>query len=203
MAAHRKAEEGLDKGFTVRWTVGEEKEISEEIKTIKNGEFLASKNDVVRHYFKKGKDAARTESPLPGITVHLFNATAPCGQWTQTATDQHPFEVSGEMAELLGLLDGDWVVPCVGDSMVGADIPDGSTLVMRPLGDLEPENGDVCLAQVILLDGGCLWTVKRWKWQGATLELQNGRREKLSLPDDAIELRAIAFKVATLKHGRK
>lgn len=157
----------------------------------------------VRDFLAVGDLEEERDKKLP-VTLFRFNSVAPCGDFVDVATEQNAYEVNGEMAELLGLIDGDWVVPVAGVSMVGADIPDGSTLVMRPFDDTtEPRNGDVCLAQIISNDGRALWTVKRWRWSGFSVKLVNGQREELSLPKHAVELRAIAYKVAALKFGRK
>src|SRR5690606_20769207 len=95
------------------------------------------------------------------------------------------FRVSGEVAAAMNAQDGDWLVICEGASMIGADIPDGSRLVMRPLYrdgyEYEAEHGDVCLVQACTDDDDCFWTVKKWYWDENDVILRNGDKAVIGL----------------------
>lgn len=139
------------------------------------------------------------EETMPRVTLRKISTAAPCGPFADVAAGLESFQIPGELAELLGVLDDDLIVPCQGHSMVGADIDDGSVLVMRPLNGLQPHSGEVILAQVTLDNGDCLWTVKYWHDDGRWVTLEDGEHEELGFPENTVELKPVARKVGTFK----
>lgn len=133
-------------------------------------------------------------------TLRLLT-TAPCGPWTEALDTSKSFHVGADVCEALGIKDTDVLVKAKGDSMVGADIPDGCLLVMRPLNGEVPPSGSVCLIQVQCNDGRCEATIKKWRNRKTDFALVDGGNREVWLPSDAIEMRAIAYMVAKMERA--
>ncbi len=151
---------------------------------------------VARELLLSGLRAAEeTTSP---VTLRRFSAAAPCGPFSEVASRLECFQIGGELAAMLGLLDDDLIVPSQGKSMIKSDIVEGSFVIMRPLGQMQPHHNEIVLAQVMCDDGTCLWTVKHWCDDGNKVVLKDGERKALSLPKNAIELHAVARKLRVI-----
>jgi hypothetical protein len=118
--------------------------------------------------------------------------TAPCGPWEQAFIGASHFRVSADVADELGLRDGDFFVRGTGDSMLGVGILDGSIVSMRPLAPhRQPRRGEVALVQITTEDGECLGTIKKWV-PGEPPSLVDGDDKPFELPGNVKEIRAIA-----------
>ncbi len=157
-------------------------------------------SDIGLELLTRGMRYASVSSPKPRVRLSLL-ATAPCGAWDEAVETAEPFDVNTEVAVELGIKEGDVVVRTNGESMVGAGIPDKSLLIMRCLENRLPQTGDVCLVQVTLGNGDCVGSIKTWKWNASSFHLEDGDAIAFGFPKDAVEVRAVAYKVAIMSKG--
>lgn len=135
------------------------------------------------------------------VSVRLL-AKAPCGPWMEALEQAEEFSLSPEMAQLIGLKEGDFLVRAVGESMEEAGIPDGSLILMRPLKGGYPERGEVTLVQVETRGGDFVGTIKHW-FQTPTraVDLRDGRGMPYHLPADTLHAIPVAVKRGLLSRG--
>ena len=129
-------------------------------------------------------DPALQQSRVPFLTK------APCGPWEEALEHSGDFVLSLDVADELGMREGDVVVRTVGDSMEGAGIPDGALLLMRPLQNGRvPRARRIALVQIINADGAYLGTVKRWH---AEDKLTDGADKAFPIPKNVKTVEPVA-----------
>jgi SOS-response transcriptional repressor LexA len=123
----------------------------------------------------------------------------PCGPWKEALEDAQAYPVPRELAEVMGAREGDLLIPCAGQSMRGAGLPDGGLVVMRPLNGATPEAGAIVLCCVERTNGEWVGTIK-FLYRGAhgQPELRDGNLQPYPLPDDTKHLHAVAYLVGVV-----
>ena len=137
-----------------------------------------------------------------GLVWLRMLAEPPCGPWKEAIEQAENFYLSREMAALMGVRDGDFLVRADGQSMEAAGIPDNSLLLMRPLNGKTPDSGAVTLVSVEKASGEWVGTIKHWfiTPQGHP-DLRDGRGMPYYLPADVRKVEAVAVKVGLIAPG--
>jgi SOS-response transcriptional repressor LexA len=132
------------------------------------------------------------------IGLHQFSSV-PCGPWKDVLEEARPYFLPKDMAEVLGAQEGDWLLPCRGQSMREAGIPDGGLVVMHPLDGTPPESGAIILCCVEREGGQWLSTIKYfYRDAKGRPELRDGKLQPYHLPPDAKELHPLAILVGVM-----
>jgi SOS-response transcriptional repressor LexA len=127
---------------------------------------------------------------------HKFLTKAPCGPWIEALDHAGEFVLSRDIAEELGAREGDVVVRAAGDSMVGAGIPDGALLLMRPLANnRSPRRRQIALVQIMNGEGDFYGTVKRWISEEKLLD---GNDDIFPIPEDTTAIIPVAESVGII-----
>lgn len=126
----------------------------------------------------------------------------PCGPWKAAIEEAESLSMSSEMARLLGVEPADFLVKADGISMVEAGIPDGSLVLMRPLGTAKPKRGDVVLVQAVTQSGEYVATVKTWIGAPKGIpDLRDGKGFPYEFPPDVDRFITVAVKRGLIAGG--
>lgn len=139
------------------------------------------------------------DSPSDTVTLRRLPGV-PCGPWKEAVDEAVLYPVPREVAGFLGALEGDLLVPCEGQSMREAGIPDGGVVVMRLLDGAVPAPGAIILCCVERAGGEWLSTIKYFYGMTAygKADLRDGKLRPYSLPEDAREVHLVAVLVGVM-----
>ena len=117
----------------------------------------------------------------------------PCGPWEEALNEAEAYPIPKSLAAILGARNGDWLVPCNGQSMREAGLPDGGMAVMRPLMGATPSDGAIVLCCVERESGQWLSTIKFWyPGKNGGVDLRDGKLQPYHLPTDAKDVHIVA-----------
>lgn len=136
--------------------------------------------------------------PMESVILRRLESV-PCGPWKEVLEETQPYALPKDLAEVLGAQAGDLLVPCEGESMLEAGVPNKGRVIMRPLNGIKPKPGEIVLCCVERENGQWESTIKFWyNGPNALPELRNGKLELYKFPDDTVEVYPVATLVAVM-----
>jgi SOS-response transcriptional repressor LexA len=137
-----------------------------------------------------------------GNVLHLkMLATVPAGPWEPAVANAEDYPLSGPAVADLEIQEGDVLITINGQSMEGAKIPDGATVVVRPIPEGRyPKNGTPVVVQIEDENGECWGTLKHWYSPSGRepATLRDGNGDLYPTPPNARSIRPVARAVAVM-----
>lgn len=117
---------------------------------------------------------------------------APCGEWREADEEPSTFEISGQMAAMWRVGQGDEILHSRGCSMLEAGIPEEAFLHMSPVPFGGPKHGSICAVLGFFKDENKspVGTIKKWEWAGSGIDLKNGQGKKIEVPEGVVRIEA-------------
>lgn len=120
-----------------------------------------------------------------------FLTKAPAGPWEEAIEHAGDYVLSSDVARSLEVVDDDFIIQVIGESMESAGVFDGALLLMRPLVRHSPRRNEIALVQIVTSDGTYQSTIKHYH-PGDPPKLTDGDGNEFFYPPDIKEVKAVA-----------